>query len=411
MIEPAALFLNHKERFIAFAVLAAIFLGSLGWEYQHYKELLSKKRYYTTAEVLNQYKKGKKWVLKLRSSQGFLFYTTSYEDLKDLRARRVRVVLFPKRMEFLDFLSRFYSPAYIISVESMGLRYRLYRWIRSQHEDEKIGELFAALFLATPLALEMRQRIAAFGISHLVAISGFHLGLIAGIAIFSFTFLLRPLFQRLFPYANLLFFATLFSLGIAFAYLLFLGLVPSLVRSFAMMAAGFWLLHRHIRLLSFETLMWVVFLLLALFPRFLFSLAFWLSVSGVFFIYLFLHHFDGWKKWQLAVGINFFVFWMMLPLSLHIFGSFDPRMLFSPFLSLLFIVFYPLELVLHLIGYGGALDGLLGFLDIDPGGMDVEVPMALLGLYLLLLLLALRYRLALYGAAAVTGIVLVYNLA
>ncbi len=410
MVEPTPLFLSLKERFIALFVLLVIGAIALGLEYRTYQKVFGTKRYYTDALVLNQYKKGKKWVLKLQAKEGFIFYTTSYEDLKDLRARKLKVALAPKRVGFIDYLHPFYVYASLLALEPADLRYRLYRAIVAQHSDPKIGELFGALFLATPLSYEIRHQIASFGVSHLVAISGFHLGVIGAVISFFIFYLLKPIFARFFPYANLLFFSLVASLVGALSYLLFLGPVPSLVRSFVMMLVGFFLLHYHIRLLSFETLLWVVLALLALFPRFLFSVAFWLSVAGVFVIYLFLHHFPNLKKWQMALAVNIFVFWMMLPFSL-LFGSLCLTIFFAPLLSLLFMFWYPLEALLHLLGVGGVLDFSLSFLAWGCEAQKVEIPLLLVGVYTLLLLLAMRYRLALYGAALTAGVVVVYYLA
>ncbi|MRI58108.1 MAG: hypothetical protein C6H99_01230 [Epsilonproteobacteria bacterium] len=411
MLEPAPLFLRHKERLVLLVALLLLFGVMVGLEYSRYHRLITSKRSITQAQVLNQYKKQSKWVLKLRSQEGYVFYTTSYEDLADLRARWVKVMIFPKRITFWDYLRSFYAPAVILAVHRADLRYRLYRQIVAQHENEQLGELFGALFLATPLSKEIREKIASFGVSHLVAISGFHLGLIAGLLVFVFLYLLRPLFERFVPYANLLFFASVISMVAALLYLLFLGVVPSLVRSFVMMLFGFWLFHRHMRLLSFETLGWVVLFLIALFPRFALSLAFWLSGMGVFVIYLFLRHFSSLRGWKLVVGLNFFVFWMMLPISIGIFHTFDMKMLLSPLLSLLFMVFYPLELLFHLLGIGGLADPLLGFLEWRGLGASAELPSLFLGFYFLLLLLAVRYRAALYGAALASGVVVIYYLA
>jgi competence protein ComEC len=78
----------------------------------------------------------------------------------------------------------------------------------------------------------------------------------------------------------------------------------------------------------------------------------------------------------------------------------------SPLLSLGFVLFYPLAILLHLLGIGGCLDPLLQWLWHLPGG-SVEfrsLPVWTLPLYIALALMAVRSRLAFAGmGVAVLG--------
>jgi competence protein ComEC len=49
----------------------------------------------------------------------------------------------------------------------------------------------------------------------------------------------------------------------------------------------------------------------------------------------------------------------MIPISHYFFGNFNEHQLFSPFVSIIFTLFYPLEMFLHLIGEGGVLDEII----------------------------------------------------
>ncbi len=405
-----ALFCSWKERLGALGVLLSIFLANLALEYRTYQNFWSKKPRYTEAEVLNQYRKKGHWVLKLRTREGASLYTTSYEDLKDLRGRRVELLVFGKQPSFFDYLHSFYAPSYILGLLPKNLRQFLWQKIASQHHTQLAKELFGALFLAMPLQYDYRRMLARFGISHLVAISGFHMGLLFATLAFALYVLLRPIWQRLWPWANLKRVVFFLAFGVVAGYAALLGLVPSVIRSVMMMGVGLFMLDRGVRLLSFETLGWIVLLVLAFWPRLLWSVGFWFSVAGVFYIYLFVHHFKLSKLWSFLL-LNVWVFLAMLPLSLFVFGVFNPLMLLSPLLSMLFVVFYPLALLLHLIGSGGMLDGIVDLLALAGDGIRVELPLWLFGCYLLASLIAIWRLKALYLAYGAVAIFLIYQIA
>jgi competence protein ComEC len=397
MIESAHLFRSWRERVAAALLILAILAASLAWRYHHYQKLTGQKYYHTTALVLNQYKKGSRTILKLRTPH-FTFYTSSREDLKDLRDRKVAVmVIRTKRVpSFWDYLRGFYAVSYIKGVLPKDRRYRLKEAIAAQHQSRYAKELFGALFLATAISKDLRDRLSALGLSHLVAISGFHLGIIIAVVTFLVTFLLRPLWRRCCPYLHLHRFAAIAALCVALLYLLFVGEVPSLVRAFVLAAVGFWLFDRHVKILSFELLFWVVVLILALFPHFLFSIGFWFSVAGVFYIYLFLRLFGHLRGWRALMAFNVWMYLMMWPVVHAVFGAFTPWQLLSPLVSIAFVFFYPLSLLLHLGGLGGWLDGVVGILERDFAIYEVEVPLWLAGVWVALSLASVyKHRLIL----------------
>ena len=143
-------------------------------------------------------------------------------------------------------------------------------------------------------------------------------------------------------------------------YLWFVDFPPSLVRSYAMVFVGWVVLLLGMELLSFTFLTTIVFLLLALFPSLLVSLAFWLSVSGVFYIFLLLQYTKHYNKWVISfLIIPLGIFILMLPVVHTIFGVTSIYQLTSPLLSILFVPFYPLVMVLHFLGHGGVFDNAL----------------------------------------------------
>jgi competence protein ComEC len=214
------------------------------------------------------------------------------------------------------------------------------------------------------------------GISHLVALSGFHLGILWGLVYGVLLLIYRPFQQRFFPYRHALFdvgIAAMVSLGL---YVWFVDLPPSLIRSYAMVMAGWIMLILGIELLSFTFLTTIMLLLIALFPSLMVSLSFWLSVAGVFYIFLVLQYSKGVKVWIISLLlIPFGIFVLMLPVVHSIFPVTSGYQLLSPLLSLLFVPFYPLAMILHLFGYGDVLDTvLLNLFNMPQNSMESLLP-------------------------------------
>jgi competence protein ComEC len=365
-VQKAPLFITLKERMIFWIVLLFILLGSLAYHYYNYQKLIEKPIYYTTAIVLKQYIKtkdsGKTYtVLKLKDKNGFLFYITSYQDLRELKMHHVNVALITKSITFLDSIKSFFAPSFNLGVlpKEPNLRRDLASSITVQHQDKNLASLFSALFIAIPLEYEMRQSVTTLGIAHLTALSGYHLGLLSTILFFLLKIVYSPLHKRYFPYRNIYFDLGALILIILFGFLLLADSPPSLLRAYIMMALAFFMLYFWLDIFSFETLSIVIGLILAFFPALFFSIGFWFSISGVFFIYLFVNHFKEQKVWWHIVMLNVYLYFAMLPIVHYIFPTFALSQLASIPLSLLFTLFYPLEIVLHLLGYGGVFDSWL----------------------------------------------------
>ena len=143
-------------------------------------------------------------------------------------------------------------------------------------------------------------------------------------------------------------------------YVWFVDFPPSLLRSYAMVFVGWGVLLLGMELLSFTFLASVFLLLCFIFPSLLVSLSFWLSVAGVFYIFLLLQYTKHWNKWLITfIVIPVGIFLLMLPIVHAIFGVTSIYQLLSPLLSLLFVPFYPLVMVLHIVGWGDVFDGVL----------------------------------------------------
>ena len=338
----------------------------LFFSWQTYCDFISKPFYYTYATVLLDYPKsdGKRHyrVLKLQSDEGLVFYTTHYRP-KDFSHYRLRLQLFPTdQITFWDYLGTFYLKSTIKKELLLPMRFkeRLLGQIESQHQDKALASFYTAIFFAQRLETNLREKVALLSLSHLVALSGFHLGILWGVIYGLFLLLYRPLQQAFFPYRYALIDVGIVTILLLFGYLWFVGFPPSLVRSYAMMWVAWVVLLMGIELLSFSFLTLIILLLILFFPLLLPSLSFWFSVAGVFYIYLILAYASHHKSWvvsMLFIPLGLFV--LMLPIVHSVFPLLSPYQLLSPILSLIFIPFYPLVIGLHLLGVGGIFDGAL----------------------------------------------------
>lgn len=396
------LFNSKKELFFALGVVLFIALISLSLEFYRYTEFSQKSLHVSKATILNHYQKtnekGKTYdVVKLKLDTGEQFYTVSWKPLHLELKSRVKVKFELKNLSFKEYLSGFFAPSlylYEIYEDDPPFDVRpLYRFVKEQHEDAMMGELYSALLFATPLSLELRENVQKWGITHLVAISGYNVGVIS----FLLFLVLKPVYtffqNRYFPYRNALADLMPIVFAVLIAYMVIIDYIPPFMRAVVMSIVGFFFFSRGIKLLSFETLAIVVLALLAFIPMLFFSLSFWFSIAGVFYLFLFLHHCQWKNKLLLFLGLDVFVFTTMLPIVHAFFPVFTLLQLTSPVWSVVFIVFYPLGLFLHLIGFGGVLDGVvMDFLHVNAQSYAISVPYWFLVPYGAVSLLAIRSR-------------------
>ena len=260
---------------------------------------------------------------------------------------------------------------------------KIFEFIAAQHESEKMTELFTALFLAAPVGKELRGDVNFYGVAHLIAISGYHLGLIFGFLYF----IMRPIYRyfqaRYFPYRNAKFDLSATIFAVLFCYLALIGFVPSFLRAFLMSLLALFLLARNVRVVSFELLFVVICAAVSLMPSLLFSIGFYFSCMGVFYIYLYLRHFGGrFSNLSNAILLNFWVFSAMILPVLYFFPLVSAQQLAVLPITPLFSLFYPISALLHAFGAGGALDEyLLEFLSWRAKGVNLSVPFWLFLLY------------------------------
>jgi competence protein ComEC len=379
IIEKPQLFESVQGFVATILFLSLIVLFRVILSYHAYQDFIQKPFYYTYATVLHAYEKRqgnrRYQVLKLLSDEGLRFYTTTHYK-RDYNHHRLRLQLFPtKEITFWEYLGGFYLKSTIKKEQRLSISFkeRLLAKVAKQHSTEEMTLFYQAIFFATMISHELREVIALLGVSHLVALSGFHLGILWGVVFGGLLLLYRPVQQRYFPYRYALFdvgVVAMVSLGI---YVWFVGSPPSLIRAFAMVLMGWGLLMAGMALVSFRSLALIVALLLALLPSLVVSIAFWLSVAGVFYIFLMLHYSQGISERIVSlVLIPVGIFILMMPIIHMVFPMTSLYQLLSPLLSLLFILFYPLAILLHLFGVGGLFDALLMMLFSLPKASAIE---------------------------------------
>jgi len=393
LLSKTELFTSTRQKALALCLLLCLFTFSLFIQYLQFQKLTEFDDYITQVYVEKQYKKKNYWVLKLQSTEGFSFYTSSRDNLKNLEGQHLMVRLFIKDLGFLSYLRGFYLPSTILSgLGHKEKRYELMQELEDGHSTN-VASVYKALFFAGSIPLVIREQLSALGINHLLAISGFHLGVLSFILFFILKLFYVPFQKNFFPFRNSHKDIAIVVLMVLFFYVYFLDFVPSLLRAFAMSVFAYLLYDRGIKILSFTSLALVIGFLIALWPKLLFALGFWFSVSGVFYIFLFLHYMKELKPWQSFILIHFWVYLAMLPIVHYFFGSFSLVQLLSPMLSMLFIVFYPLALLLHLVGFGDMLDPMLEYiLSLKLLVTQVFIPLYLFVFIVFISLLSIVYK-------------------
>ncbi len=410
------LFESRREFLLFVLVMLLLLLGRLGWEYYHYRQFIAKPFYYTHAIVLNAYEKHKGrrayTVLKLQSDEGLRFYTTTHSK-QALNHAYLRLQIFPdERIGFWEYLGTFYVKSRIKERKALPetMQERLGRRIAAQHSDGGMSAFYNAIFLALPLPQRLREPIAALGVSHLVALSGFHLSILWGVLYGLLLLPYRALQQRYFPYRYALMDVGAVVMVLLGVYVWFVGAPPSLLRSYAMVLVGWLVLLLGLELVSFTFLAAVFAILTVLFPSLLVSLSFWLSIAGVFYIFLLLHYTKGLHPWLimlLVIPVGIFI--LMLPIVHAIFGVTTPYQLLSPILSLLFVPFYQVSFFLHLAGIGDLFDPALQWLFALPKeSSEMLLPWWMVAGYVGLSLGAVRYKALFYVTLLLAALYALY---
>jgi competence protein ComEC len=392
VLAPPPLFRNKKEFLIISAILVSIIIARLIFVYQDYQSLKSLPNYYyTEAQVIKIYEtKSNSTLLKLHSNTKNLdfFLYTNKEIPKRFDWVRVKLKL-KKGTSFFDYLKGFFAYGDIIEHVEDGFYAKAFlrELIDKQHNGyESIKTFYYAIFLADPLDKNLRDKISSLGVSHLVALSGFHLGIL-WLMVFAAAYVPYRYFQqKYYPYRNRNIDLGLFTLIFLALFTLFVGAPASLLRSYVMLFIGWVILTLALELLSFKFLAFAVLLILAVAPKLVASLSLLLSMSGVFYIFLVIKYFQEKPAWFISlVAIPVGIFLLMFPIGHYFFPNTTIWQLCSPILSVLFIIFYPLVAILHLFGLGSLFDGaLLWLFNLPKGSIEIYLPNYIMAIYVAL---------------------------
>ncbi|MGL2542301.1 ComEC/Rec2 family competence protein [Helicobacter pylori] len=390
-----------KEYLWCGVILSLLLAINLYLEYLNRQKLDFSKPTILNAQILLQYPKTKDqktyFVLKLQS-KGMIFYTTIKEPLKNLQYRYAQFFGKIKPCSFLESLKSCFFQTYSFSLtRKQDFKSHLRHFIDSAHSNALVGNLYRALFIGDSLNKDLRDRANVLGINHLLAISGFHLGILSMSVYFLFSLFYTPLQKRYFPYRNAFYDIGVLVWVFLLGYLLLLDFLPSFFRAFLMGLLGFLACFFGVRILSFKLLILACCIAIALLPKLLFSVGFLLSVCGVWYIFLFLKHTQIFfkdssflKRSFQAIVLSVLVFLNMLIVAHAFFPMFSPYQLFSIPLGLIFIAFFPLSLFLHAVGLGSLLDNILN-MPLTIPTISVSSPLWLLGAHLFLTILSARF--------------------
>ncbi len=361
-IQKLPLAKNKTQWLYIIIALSLIFIINIIYEYSKYKKFTSNTIYVTDAKVINTYPKKYYQILKLQTPY-FICFTTNKTEQELKIQDDINIYINTSKITFIEFLKGFYTTSFNIQKlpQIQNLLKTLSTNIDQQQSNKNISSLFNALFFAIPINKEIREVCATFGVSHLVAISGFHLGILSLFIYWILYFPYKKLQSKYFPYRNKKFDLLLLTTILLFSYLIFVGVVPSLLRAFVMFVFGIFFLRTNIKILSFGTLVLVVMFIIAIFPKLIFSISLWFSAAGVFYIFLFIQYFKNMNKIIAFLLFNIWIYLAINPITHFFFGTTALVQLYSPLFTIGFILFYPLELFLHLIGQGNLFDSFIQY--------------------------------------------------
>lgn len=375
-------------------VLITILLINISIEYSKYQELIDDEVYETKVKVLNIYPKKDYNILRL-SASNFDFFTNIDKSESVEKLDILNILILSKNISFLDYLKGFYAKSIIFKKieKQSSFKDEIIKKIDSNHKDNIIKELFQALFLAIPISKELRDICTNYGISHLIALSGFHLGVLSFVIYWIFYFPYNYLHKRYFSYRNKKYDLLLITISFLFFYLILTNVVPSLLRAFVMFVFAIFLLRYNIKLFSYTTLFIVFLIVISLFPKYFFSLGFWFSIIAVFYIFLFLQYFSKLNKYLQIVLFNLWMFLIFNPIVHFYFPQTSYEQFLSPLITILFTFFYPFEIFAHIFDFAIYFDGFIKkFLYWDMYVYNVETPFYFFIVYLMFSLASIFYK-------------------
>ncbi|KLE09742.1 ComEC/Rec2 family competence protein [Aliarcobacter butzleri] len=382
--------IKSKQIVTIFILFFALLINIL-LEYSKYLEFIDEEVFETKVEVLNIYQKDDKDILKLKTSN-FEFFTNMPKNEEIKRFDLLNILIVSRNIDFIDYLKGFYTKTIYFDElqKEQTFKDKIIKNIENNHQNEKIIELFNALFLAVPVSKELRDVITAYGIAHVVALSGFHLVVLSFVIYWILYFPYKFFQDKYFPYRNRKLDILLITIAILFYYLILTDIVPSLLRAFVMFCLGIYLLRSNIKILSYMTLFYTFLIVIAFYPKYIFSIGFWFSIFAVFYIYLFIQYFKNYNKWLLFIFFNIWMFLIFNPIVHYYFPQTSYEQFYSIPITIFFNFFYPAEIFAHIFGFSNYFDEYLKiFIEYKIYVYEVFTPLYFYILYLLVSFLSI----------------------
>lgn len=376
---------NYSKRIVSIILLILIFLINLSIEYSKYLDFIEEEIYETKVEVLNIYEKPTNNILRLKA-QDFDFFANIDKSEEIKKSDMLNMAIVSLNISFWDYLKGFYTTIiYFDKIEKTPKFIdKIIEKINSNHEDEMIKELFQTLFLGTTISKELRDICTNYGISHVIALSGFHLAVLSFTIYWILYFPYSFFHQRYFSYRNKKYDLILISLVFLFYYLILTDIIPSLLRAFVMLVLTIYFLRSNIKIVSYVNLFYTFLIVIALFPKFLFSLGFWFSIIAVFYIFLFIQYFKNLNKYFQIIFFNVWMFLVFNPIVHYYFPQTTYEQFLSIIINILFAIFYVFEIIAHIFGFAIYFDGFIkDFLSYEMSVFIVKTPFYFLLIFMI----------------------------
>ena len=212
-----------------------------------------------------------------------------------------------KEMNDADILNK-----NILLIEGITLRQRLFDYYQRHTPKHQLTPILLALAFGerSSLSPDLWQVLQATGTSHLIAISGLHIGLLAGSAFYIVTMVFRyiPLKSSSWQQFNLRYIAIVISLLLATLYAYLAGFSLPTQRALIMLNLYWFSRLLAIKLSAIRLMLSTVFIILIISPFSLLTASFWLSFYAVAIIFLTLWRFKYWLNkgavlWRFIKGL------------------------------------------------------------------------------------------------------------
>lgn len=388
---------KYNKILVLWLLLAFIFIINVSMKFSNFLDFSYEEIHKDEVQVINIYKKQYFNVLKLKADD-YEFFTSTPKDFEVDKLNYLTILFISKNITFIEYLKGFYTKSiYVEKIDTKSYKYKLLKKIDDMHDNKEISELFNALFFAIPTDNKLREVFTNYSISHLIALSGFHIALLSFIIYSLFKYPYSLIHQKYFPFRNKKSDLMVFTLIVIFAYLVFTGFVPSLLRAFVMVVIGFILLKSNLKLISYETLTYTFLIVITLFPNYIFSIGFWFSIIAVFYIFLYIQYFSSINKYLQLVFFNFWIFLVFNPIVHFFFTQTSYEQLLSPFITIVFTLFYPFEIIAHIFSFETILDEyILEFINYEIFVFEVSTPLWFFVSFILISLLSVKSKRAFY---------------